>query len=106
MIDQTLEDTTNEYEKRYLEGYRPKKRIYNIAYKCLSSQEHVKYVILFVLYFERKSFSYPQHVFCIISEIFVPKYMSIEFQVADRLMYTVTQIPAVPQECAYQSMTI
>jgi len=46
------------------------------------------------------------HVFCIISDIFVPKYMSVEFQVADRLMYSVMQIPVVPLERAYQSFAL
>jgi len=46
------------------------------------------------------------HVFCIISDIFVPKYMSIEFQVADRLMYSVMHIPVVPLERAYRSLTL
>jgi hypothetical protein len=32
--------------------------------------------------------------------------MSIEFQVADRLMYAALQIPVVPQERAYRSMTL
>ena len=32
--------------------------------------------------------------------------MSIEFQVADRLMYSVMQIPVVPQERAYRSLTL
>jgi hypothetical protein len=32
--------------------------------------------------------------------------MSIEFQVADRLMSSVMQIPVVPQERAYRSLTL